>query len=1116
MTKFVSDFEDFFDPITGERHLKYKYILMGNRANISYESPVLKDLWIDLVAFEENISQIPFIIQHPNPFVPNAQALDQLESGILRQDGGVISIQSTLPPDLLALQENYVFVGNSDNVATAVPTVLLQNLPSFLSADITSNFGFTNLYTGGINLSAYNPVCAPSTTMRVNTCNLPNLSRGKIWIGTYRPLPPNISILPVPPYITWDGYPSYDTLNWDPLALLDNSQCVPVEVGLSTGMIFMGSPAGLLQETGLDLGEIFTGNADGQMVPLELPAGQMFIGTVDGIDVTDVVRGQIFIGTDEGIQTLYVPFSNIIVGNDPVTNNGIGLLQIGPSQMMVGTGDGPQALTLEVNQIPMGTADGIQSTGLAYKNIFMGDISDNIQVVGLAAGLMFIGDYGDTGQIETTGLNEGSLFTGNTSNQIVQLAIGINNIPFCDSSGAIISQGLPAGFIFMGKSDDSGEIQQVGLAQGSLFVGNDLDEIVVLTLEVNQIPFCNDASNIISQGLDAYQIFTGSPADNGEIIITTVLNIANLPTLPVGEVWLGDEDGRPSPIGLAQGSTFVGNSLGQIDSLYLPPGTLMIANDVGDLVATNALSGQILSGNPDNSGGFLIIDPPFADNNATYVIRLADDGLPNAQVLSDLSNGIANIVDGYIGTFSITAGTGITITNGNSVAGNPVIKISDTTVVAGTYEFVSGTWNAQGQATELVDNSDVIADLQNATYVLRNSDVSLPNAQILSSLTNGIATVNDGLVGTVSIVGGTGITVTNGDGILGNPVVNIADTGVTAGVYAYATINVNAQGQILLAADNSTAIDTINARLDTDEGDILTLQGQVGLLEGTVSGLSADVLAIDATLYDPILGIATIVVPGLVISVAGLGTEVAALNTTVNFPATGLVDRMNFLTSSLIAGTIAAEFIVKTANVVVPNAQALDVLGGGILQADAFGTISIATGVGSVTSVGISSDYLLISGSPVTSSGTIDVELPPTGVTPGTYINPNYLEVNEFGCILSVVDGTGEGEWQVVEGDTNLVAGQGYFADSSSGIITFTLPASAVVGDTFKVRGMGLGGWQVAQNSGQLIVVAGQATTAGTGGSLQSIAWSAGIDITCVVDNIAFIGNVVSDSVNVS
>lgn len=62
--------------------------------------------------------------------------------------------------------------------------------------------------------------------------------------------------------------------------------------------------------------------------------------------------------------------------------------------------------------------------------------------------------------------------------------------------------------------------------------------------------------------------------------------------------------------------------------------------------------------------------------------------------------------------------------------------------------------------------------------------------------------------------------------------------------------------------------------------------------------------------------------------------------------------------------------------------------------------------------------------------------------------------------------------WTIVTTDTQMAGNKGYIA-SSGNLITLTLPLSASlnVGDTVRVNGIGTGGWKIAQNALQYILV---------------------------------------------
>ena len=107
--------------------------------------------------------------------------------------------------------------------------------------------------------------------------------------------------------------------------------------------------------------------------------------------------------------------------------------------------------------------------------------------------------------------------------------------------------------------------------------------------------------------------------------------------------------------------------------------------------------------------------------------------------------------------------------------------------------------------------------------------------------------------------------------------------------------------------------------------------------------------------------------------------------------------------------------------------------------------------------------------------------------------------------------------WSQKNTATTLAPSNGYFTTSGSTVV-FTLPATAAIGDTYQVTTAptGIGGWEIAQNSGQSIVVGNTTTTVGTGGSISSEStlgdW---IVITCAIANTGFVAYIAQGEVSV-
>lgn len=96
-------------------------------------------------------------------------------------------------------------------------------------------------------------------------------------------------------------------------------------------------------------------------------------------------------------------------------------------------------------------------------------------------------------------------------------------------------------------------------------------------------------------------------------------------------------------------------------------------------------------------------------------------------------------------------------------------------------------------------------------------------------------------------------------------------------------------------------------------------------------------------------------------------------------------------------------------------------------------------------------------------------------------------------------------DWNVVTSATNpnsLVAENGYIA-KGAGAVTFLLPATAAIGDTFRIVGYG-NLWTLTQNAGQTVFIGMDATTGGVGGSLTATNARDVIELLCVTANTEF------------
>ena len=114
-------------------------------------------------------------------------------------------------------------------------------------------------------------------------------------------------------------------------------------------------------------------------------------------------------------------------------------------------------------------------------------------------------------------------------------------------------------------------------------------------------------------------------------------------------------------------------------------------------------------------------------------------------------------------------------------------------------------------------------------------------------------------------------------------------------------------------------------------------------------------------------------------------------------------------------------------------------------------------------------------------------------ITAGT----NITVTNGAGSIT--IAATNEpGPFTEVSTTSQTIAVNNRYSANNAGLVTFTLPATGALGDTFELMGKGAGKFAIAQNANQQINFCSLQTTVGVGGSLTAIQQYNWIRCTCI------------------